>query len=120
MWGTNTSVYTNDKIFLLQANGSSFLGAFVSSGLLRRLPNQNAASQTHDLAAATTGIAIFGRRSLARTVRVAPTIQAKRNLSPPPFILSYLNARQQIGMFGANNRILRLRHWTDNAFLFAD
>ena len=37
-----------------------------------------------------------------------------------PLILSYLNACQQMGMFGANNRILRLRHQIDNAFLLAN
>jgi len=87
-------------------------------GNLRESPKQNAASQARDLAAAITGIAFFGRRSLARTdADYPPPVYDKHNLFLPSYHCS--NSNPQIRKFGADNRILWLQHWTNNAFLLA-
>lgn len=68
---------------------------------------------------AITGIVLFGHKSLARTdVGYSPNMEQTQSFSP--LILPYLNVRQQIREVRANNRILRLWHWTDIAFLPAD
>ena len=72
--------------------------------------------QTRDLAAAIIGIAFFDRRYLAQIDVGPPPKKCATNVFFSPLILSYLNIRQQIGIFGANNRILRFQHWTDKPF----